>query len=28
MVKKFDWFESITEEKAKEIAFIDLVKKE
>jgi len=28
MVKKFDWFESITEEKAKEISFIDLVNKE
>jgi DNA-binding Lrp family transcriptional regulator len=28
MVKKFDWFESITEEKAKEISFIDLVYKE
>jgi DNA-binding Lrp family transcriptional regulator len=28
MVKKFDWFESITEEKAKDISFIDLVNKE
>ena len=28
MVKKFDWFESIAEEKAKDISFIDLVNKE
>jgi DNA-binding Lrp family transcriptional regulator len=28
MVKKFDWFESIAEEKVKDISFIDLVNKE